>query len=259
VSAGLRALGDDDVDAGLLVAQRLLHTTTQRSHQAAALVDRLDDALGRRAERVGDQCDPLVTERLFHERNARGLGPPEQVGLLVVRPFRDAVLAKQLLRELAVLARDHRLEPLLQLPGVHLPDPLVLLGNHGVDPVGLVAHVLVDPFELHGELLGGEPHRAQHAQTAGPAHLDHDVATVGEGEDGNLYAQPLADLRSHDAPSCSEIRPALRASWCPAYGPGIRGATRRRPSLEPRYESQPERAVQSASPGRGDCPGSSRS
>ena len=128
----------------------------------------------------------------------------------------------------ASLEASHGLEPLLQLPGVHLPDSLVLLGNHGVDPIGLVAYVLVDPVELHGELLGGEPDRAQHTKPTGLADLDDDVATVGEGEDGDLDAEPLADLRSHgfSLPLRVRLTPLL-TSGVPAYGPRIGGATHR--------------------------------
>jgi hypothetical protein len=67
-------------------------------------------------------------------------------------------------------------------------------------PSYLIAHVLVDPLELDLELLGREAHRAQHAEATGLAHGRHDVATVGEGEDGEFDAESVAELGVHGDP-----------------------------------------------------------
>ena len=72
---------------------------------------------------------------------------------------------------------------------------LVLVGDHDVDAVGLVADVLVDPVELDLELLGGEADGAEHAEAAGLADRDDDVAAVGEGEDRELDAEFVANAK----------------------------------------------------------------
>ena len=71
VAAALVALGDDDVDAGLLVAQRLVGAAAERRHQAARVVDLLDHLRRRRAERVGEQLHLLVLERHLDLRRRR--------------------------------------------------------------------------------------------------------------------------------------------------------------------------------------------
>ena len=102
------------------------------------------------------------------------------------------------MREVEVLLRHHLAQRLGQLLGgqvrVHA---LVLVGDDDVDAVGVVADVLVDPLELDLELLGREADRAQHAETAGLAHRDDDVAAVGEREDRELDAEFVADGSVH--------------------------------------------------------------
>ena len=57
--------------------------------------------------------------------------------------------------------------------------------------------LLVDPVELDLELLGREADGAEHAEAAGLADRDDDVAAVGEGEDRELDAEVVADGRVH--------------------------------------------------------------
>ncbi len=75
--------------------------------------------------------------------------------------------------------------------------PSYLFGDDDVDAVGVVADVLVDPVELDLELLGREADRAEHAEAAGLAHGDDDVAAVGEGEDRELDFHALRKSCPH--------------------------------------------------------------
>ena len=79
---------------------------------------------------------------------------------------------------------------------------LVLVRDDDVDAVGVVADVLVDPVQLDLELLRGEADRAEHAEAAGLAHGDDDVAAVGEREDRELDAELVADGGVH---ACSSV------------------------------------------------------
>jgi hypothetical protein len=65
----------------------------------------------------------------------------------------------------------------------------------------VVADVLVDPRQLDLELLGAEADGAEHAEAAGLAHRDDDVAAVREGEDGELDAELVADGGAHGGSS----------------------------------------------------------
>src|SRR5262249_29847887 len=51
--------------------------------------------------------------------------------------------------------------------------------------------------ELDLQLLGGETDRAQHAESAGLADGDHDIAAVGKGEDRELDAKLIANGGVH--------------------------------------------------------------
>ena len=57
--------------------------------------------------------------------------------------------------------------------------------------------MLVDPGQFHFELLGGEGDGAEDADAAGVGDCSHHVAAVGEGEDGELDAEAVADLSVH--------------------------------------------------------------
>src|SRR5581483_2894253 len=98
VTAALGALGDDDVDARVLVGAGLLRRAAQRGHQAARAVDLLDDVARRRAERVGDELHLVVRQRAFDLRRGGGGRPPEKLTRrLLLRQLRHAVLVEQLL------------------------------------------------------------------------------------------------------------------------------------------------------------------
>src|SRR5262249_31392397 len=197
MTAALGALGDHDVDAGLLVLARLLDLAAQGGDQPAGRVDLVDDLPGWRAQRVGDEAHLGVVERAIEERPRGRLGPAEQAELVLGRRLRHAVLAQQLVGELEVRLRDRREQHLLQLLGVALADALVLLRDDDVDAVLAIADALVDPGQLALELLRREADRAEHAEAAGPADRDHHVAAVGEGEDGDVDAQAGAQLGLH--------------------------------------------------------------
>jgi len=79
------------------------------------------------------------------------------------------------------------------------PPPLPsIVHRHGeVDTVGTTVDVLVDPVQLDLELLGTECQRTEHAESTGIGDRGHDIAAVGEGEDGELDPQPLRDRCAH--------------------------------------------------------------
>ena len=112
---------------------------------------------------------------------------------------RDAVVGEDLLAEVQVLLRHHLAQRLGQLLGgqvrVHA---LVLVRDDDVDAVRVVADVLVDPVELDLQLLGGEADGAEHAEPAGLADRDDDVAAMGEGEDRELDTEFVANGGVHD-------------------------------------------------------------
>src|SRR4029453_16914621 len=86
--------------------------------------------------------------------------------------------------------------------GVLAPQPFLLAHvpgrHHDVDAVGLALDVLVDPAQLDLELLGREGEGAEHPHAAGPAHRDHYVATVAEGEDRDVHSESVAELGAHE-------------------------------------------------------------
>ena len=120
---------------------------------------------------------------------------------------RDAVIGEDLAGEVEVLLRHHVGQHLRQLVGgqvrVHA---LVLVGDDDVDAVGVVADVLVDPVQLDLELLGREADGAEHAEAAGLADGDDDVAAVGEGEDRELDAELVAEGGVHACSSGGVVR-----------------------------------------------------
>ena len=61
----------------------------------------------------------------------------------------------------------------------------------------MIADVFVDPFELDLQLLGSEADSTEHAEAAGLAHGDHNIATVGEGEDRKLDTKLIANGGMH--------------------------------------------------------------
>ena len=154
---------------------------------------------GGSAERVGDHLHLRVLQRHLDLRRGRRLGPAEQLQAVAVAVLdRHTVIGKDLLGEVQMLLGHHLAQRLGELlggqVGVHA---LVLVRDHDVDPVRVVADVLVDPLQLDLELLGREADRPQHAETAGLAHRDDDIAAVREREDRKLDAEFVADGSVH--------------------------------------------------------------
>ena len=140
-----------------------------------------------------------MSQRHLDLRGRGRLGPPQHLQrALVAVVHRYAVVGQDLLGEIEVLLRHHRLQHLRQLVGgqtrVHA---LVLVRDHDVDAIRVVADVLIDPVEFDLELFRREADGAQHAETAGLAHRDDDVAAVREGEDRELDAEFVAEDRVH--------------------------------------------------------------
>jgi len=120
----------------------------------------------------------------------------------VPKPISSCIFSSSL-HEVSVLLGNEGLEVLLELVGVGGPHPLVLARDDDVHAVGAVADVLVDPVELGLELFGGETHRSQDAKTTGLAYRDHDVTTVGEGEDRKLDSELAGQIGLHSVRSLS--------------------------------------------------------
>ena len=104
VPAGLGALRDDDVDADLLVLLRVPRAARERGDQHLVVVARLDDVLGRRAERVDEQRR-RVLERDVELRAARWRRSSRAGGACsaLLGQRRHVVLGEHLLDEVAVL------------------------------------------------------------------------------------------------------------------------------------------------------------
>ena len=113
--------------------------------------------------------------------------------------------------EAAVVVGDHGGELGLELDRVELAHALVLAGDDDVDAVGVSPHVLVEPVELDLELLGGEADGAEDAEAAGVGDGRHHVAAVGEGEDGELDAEAVADVGVHGVSCVSRVSWSVRS------------------------------------------------
>ena len=101
----LGALGDDDVDAVLLVLQRVTGTARERGHRDVTFVRGPYDFRRRRAERV-DQQRHRVLERDVHLREARRVGPAEQV-VRFASPGSGAMPRSLAILHEVVRLRDH--------------------------------------------------------------------------------------------------------------------------------------------------------
>ena len=202
MAAALVALRDDDVDAGLLVGQRLLRISAQRRDLEPRTVDPLDYVLRGGAERIGDELHLVVRERDFELGQSRGYRPAQKPSPpLVFGELGHAVVGEELRGEFVVLGGNRGAELLLELLRIELTHALVPVGDDGVDGVGLVADALVDPRQLGLELLRRESHRAEHPHSPGLADGHHDVAAVGEREDRDVNPEKVTDLGSHDGDS----------------------------------------------------------
>ena len=113
--AGLRALGDDEVDAGGLLALGVDDRADEAGDEDAALVGLGDEVVGGRAEGVGDELDLGVGPDDVEQRPARsGARTPSarrraRISTPFVVPYGqrlDAVAGEQVLDELAVLVGD---------------------------------------------------------------------------------------------------------------------------------------------------------
>ena len=114
VAAGLRALGDDDVDALGDLPLGVLLRPHQRADDHAGVVRGLDDVGRRRPERVHEHLharmrerDLDLTRRLRVDVQARGL---DDAAVELGGQFRDVVTLEELFHEIAVRLRDHRVE-----------------------------------------------------------------------------------------------------------------------------------------------------
>ena len=213
VAAALGALADDEVEAGLLVVQRMLDRAGQGADEAARGLDLGDDVGRGGAERVGDEADLVVAEGGRQQGLAGGLGPAHHPrALLVGRGLGDAVLLEDAAGEAAVVVGDHGGELGLELHRVELAHALVLAGDDDVDAVGGVGAVLVQPVELDLELLGGEADGAEDTEAAGVGDGRHHVAAVGEGEDGELDAEAFGDLGAHVCLLSGSV--GVSEMWC---------------------------------------------
>ncbi len=201
MATGLVTLGDDDVDPGGDLALGVLALAHEAGDELALGVAAFDHELRRRAEGVGDEPDTGTGQSDVEQGLGALVRPRQQAGTaahhrdLVVGDRGDAVALEDAVDEPLVLLGDH----LAELGGVEaaLLDADVLGRHQEVDAVGLAADVLVDPVELDLELLWRERDGAQHAEAPDLRHRGDDVAAVGEGEDGELDAELVADRRTH--------------------------------------------------------------
>ena len=179
------------------------------------LVREVHDVGRGRAERVDEHLHARVlqrnldlTGRLRVDVQTGGLDDPT---VELFRQFGNVVALEQLLDEVAVALRDHRVE-IREVGLVAAALAHVLHGHDDVDAVGLAVDVLVDPVELDLELLGREGQRAQHAEAPGAAHGRDDVAAVREREDRKLDIELFGDRCTHDLNSSVSVavRPRRR-------------------------------------------------
>ena len=116
--------------------------------------------------------------------------------LQILGQRRHVVLGEDLVGEVPVLLRDHRLEVgELGFVAAALPD--VGHRHDDVSAVRLAVDVLVDPGQLDVELVRRVGERAEHAEASGAAHGRDDVAAMGEREDRELDPEILRDRRLH--------------------------------------------------------------
>ena len=109
------------------------------------------------------------------------------------------MVGEDFLGEVQMLLGNHLAQHLGEfLAGHARVHALVLVGDDDVHPVWMVTDVGVDPVQFDLELFGGEPHRAQHTEAPGFADGDHDIAAVGEREDGELDPELVAKCGVHE-------------------------------------------------------------
>ena len=201
VPAGLAALGDDHVDAGVDVALGVLGGARQRADRAAFLLDAFDHVRRRRAEGVDEQHRFARQRDLELRVGAAGregccLAAADQTATTGVgRQLGDAVAVEDVVDELTVAGGDHVLQRRHREPA--LVGAGVLGGHDQVDAVRAIADLGLDPVEVDLELAITVAGGAEHAHAACLRHGDDHVAAVGEGEDRQVDAEHVGDRGLH--------------------------------------------------------------
>jgi hypothetical protein len=198
VARGVEALGDDRIHPGLQLALRLAGLPHQAEDLDPPLVGGVEHE-GGAAEARADHRHPFVEE---HVELLPGDRLVQAAPLVQVDPrlgVRDVVFLLDLPGEVPVALRDL---------GGHLFQGL----GHGrgggkdqVDSKGLPVHPLADPLDVGGDVVGGVHRLAQHRESARVDDGHRHVLAVGEGDDGVLDAEHVAELGSerilcHDGP-----------------------------------------------------------
>ena len=149
VPAGLMALGDHDVDAVLDMPLRVLGAAGQCGHRDTGGVHLVDDVLGRRAQRVGDQFDRVLERHLDVAAGHRVQPAQHALGArLVLRQGRHAEVGEGLGDEVAVRLRDQLVDVDRRALGRHLG------GHDDIDAVRLAIGVGVHPLQDALEIVG---------------------------------------------------------------------------------------------------------
>ena len=200
VAAALAALGDDDVDPGVRVLARLVRRAAQRGDLAARGVDVLDHVRRRGAERVGDERHLRVAQRDLDLRRGGRLGPAEQLQRVVLAlaasgtPWSFSSLRAKSRCSCGTMSWSILVRSSVDMSASM---PSYLFGITMSTPYGRSPMCSSIQLQLDLELLGAEPDGAEHAEAAGLAHGDDDVAAVGEGEDRELDAEVVTDRGAH--------------------------------------------------------------
>ena len=192
MTAGLGALGDDQVDARVYLLDRVLLGADEGRDRDSALLSRLDHVVRRHPEGIGHQFDRMtqrdLQQTLAGVAGQRGGGDADLLD-------RDVVIGQQLGDEVPVVRRN-------TIGQLRLGQVLALafeLGRHDdVHAVGLAVDVLIDPAQLLFELIRRECHPAEHTEPARIGDRGDHVTTVAEGEQWKVDAVLLTDLRFHE-------------------------------------------------------------
>ena len=186
MAAGLGALRDDDVHAGLHLADGVFAGTHQRRAGDFEAPSAFQHGRRRHAEGVGDQPDRMAEGDIhqllarFPLKRRRRVGSVAVVAVEFLRRI-DAVTAQQVVHESAVFGRDLRGEVGGACAGLGADGQV--LGDQQIDPVRLAADMVVDPAEFGFQLLRRVARCAEDPEPAGLADRGDDVAAVGEGKE----------------------------------------------------------------------------
>ena len=213
VSTRLRAGGNEDIDAGLRLRDRMLGRTHERGHRNAFALRPLQHIGRRGSKRIGDegdgmtQCDVQQVVRALIPDVAPDFRATFESLVGEIRNV-DPVAGKDRPRELLVPLRDAR-----RGLGVRLLLTLAFefRRDEEIHAIGFAIDVLVDPLQLRLERLGGSDiDGAEHAHSAGLGDLHHDIPAMGKGEERKLDSEFSADRRVHDADPRSSIARSMR-------------------------------------------------